>query len=279
MKKIEVGKRIIPSWLIIALLISGIGSGVLAYYAWPRVTKPFEVKEPIEILYYTSELSFFPGETKVFNATVQNHAFMNYSVVLDFQLDDPIYQAVYVTFSDEVYTVIPGQKNLSAWIKVKSNAPAITSSLTIDFKRVSALGDVIPVSSGNSVTIYERTTYVYTHTFSVHNLVEGGATFSTPAREHYSVTSDGTYLKIHCFRDDWRSGHGVGNNIVAVKLNGVPDFPEGVWASTVVNYALGYNGIVESRFNALGPASQIGPYLNSTATLMGDQHSELVLSF
>jgi len=143
--------------------------------------------------------------------------------------------------------------------------------------------DLVPVSSADAVTIYEQTVVVYTHTFLVSVLMGSNGTFIGTAREYYTVTSDGTYLTIHCFRDNLTSGFAVGNNIVAVRLDGVPDFPEGLWASLIADYTLGYNGIAESRFNALGADTQIGPYAptpeRGLCTYMGDQHSELVLGF
>jgi len=143
--------------------------------------------------------------------------------------------------------------------------------------------DLVPVSSADTVTIYEQTGVVHIHTFSVSVLMESNGTFIGTANENYTVTSDGTYLTIHCFRDDWRSGFAVGNNIVAVRLDGVPDIPEDLWASLIVDYTLGHDGIAESRFNALGADTQIGPYAptpeRALCTYMGDQHSELVLGF
>jgi len=138
--------------------------------------------------------------------------------------------------------------------------------------------NLIPVSSALSVIVYEKTGAVYEHEFSVAYL-SAGEKFSTAAGEIYTVSSDGTYLKIACYRDAWMSGTNVGNNIVAVKLSGVSDYPDGVWATFIENYTLGYNGIAESRFNALGPENQLGPYENSLCTYMGDQMSELVLGF
>ncbi|MDH5733301.1 MAG: hypothetical protein OEY88_05900 [Candidatus Bathyarchaeota archaeon] len=134
MKK-HVRKWFICLCIVAALLISGTSLAVLASYVWPKVVIPFEVKEPIEILHYTSELRLFPGENKSFEATVQNHAAISYNVTLDFTLSAPSYQAAYVTFSDEVYTVAPGQQDLRAWVIVDSTAPAIICSLTIDFRR------------------------------------------------------------------------------------------------------------------------------------------------
>jgi len=128
-------KWFISLCVVATLLISGTSLAVLASYVWPKAIIPFEVKEPIEILHYTSELSLFPGENKSFDATVQNHAPISYNVTLDFKLSAPAYQAAYVTFSDEIYTVAPGQQDLRAWVIVKPTAPAITCSLTIDFRR------------------------------------------------------------------------------------------------------------------------------------------------
>jgi len=135
LKIVKIGKYVIPLWLMAVILVSGIGSGVLAYYVWRTLTIPLEVKEPIEILYYPSQLSLYPGETLEFNITMQNHASVNYSVVLDFQLNNTTYQTNHITFSNEFYTVTPGQQNLTAWLKVKSDAPPINASLTIGFRR------------------------------------------------------------------------------------------------------------------------------------------------
>jgi hypothetical protein len=135
LKIVKIGKYVIPLWLMAVVLVSGIGSGVLGYYVWRTLTIPLEVKEPIEILHYPSQLSLYPGETEEFNITVQNHASVNYSVTLDFSLDNTTYQNNYVTFSNEIYTVIPGQQNLTAWVMVESHAPQVNASLTIDFKR------------------------------------------------------------------------------------------------------------------------------------------------
>jgi len=137
----------------------------------------------------------------------------------------------------------------------------------------------IPVSSGTNVTVYEQTSAVYRHTFSVSVLMGTGGIFHTGAKEYFNVTSDGVYLNIHCLRTKWLSGFAVGNNIVAVKLNGVPGYPNGLWATEVINQTLGYNGIAESRFNALGNDTAVGPFAGSLCTYMGDQNSELVLGF
>lgn len=133
MRKVTVGKYVVPLWLIVALLVSGIGAST--YYAWQTLIIQLEVKEPLEIISYPSELSLYPGENKEFNITVQNHASVNYSVILDFSLDNSTYQDNYVMFSNEIYTVIPGQQNITAWLKVKSYAPPINTSLIVNLIR------------------------------------------------------------------------------------------------------------------------------------------------
>ena len=143
MKGIKFGEQLVPLWLIFTLLVSGIGVAVLTDYVWKTITMPFEVKEPLEILSYPSELSLYPGETKEFNITVTNHASRNYTVLLDFSLDNTTYQESYVTFSDETYTVVPDEQNLTAWLKVEEYAPPANASLTIDFMRISAEGEVL----------------------------------------------------------------------------------------------------------------------------------------
>lgn len=137
----------------------------------------------------------------------------------------------------------------------------------------------IPVTDGTSVTVYEQTGGIFPHEYSVTTLLGRGGAFNTIANEQYSVSSDGTHVKIHCYSPRYRGGLNVGSNIVAVRLNGVPGFPEGLWASSIQGLTLGYNGIEESAVNALGPDDQIGPYLNSHCTYLGDQHSEIIVEF
>jgi len=141
----------------------------------------------------------------------------------------------------------------------------------------------IDVSMATSVTVFEQTGEVSEYTFDLYTLMHGGGVFYTVAMlvEMYTVSSDGVYLTIHCYRVPPYpcSGYGVGNNIVAARLNGVAGYPQGIWASYIVGYTLGVEGTAESRFNALGNDTQLGPYANSLCTYMGDYDSELVLGF
>ena len=135
-RSIKIGKRIIPLWLVLILLLSGVVGGVLANYIWTSIIISLEVEEPLKILSYPKKLKLYPGDTKEFNVTVKNSASQNYTVILDFSLDNTTYQDSYVTFSNETYTVISDEQNLTAWLQVEEYAPPIDASLTIDFRRI-----------------------------------------------------------------------------------------------------------------------------------------------
>ncbi len=121
--------------LLITLLISAISIGILASYSLQPVTIPLEVKDPIKILDYPSGFSLFPGETEEFNITLENLASVNYSISLDFRLNDTAYQAEYVTFSNESYTIVPGKQNLNAWLTVSATAPPANADLLLTISR------------------------------------------------------------------------------------------------------------------------------------------------
>ena len=131
---------------------------------------------------------------------------------------------------------------------------------------------VVRVDNATSVTIWERTTNLYELTYPVTTLTGPGATFDTVASERYTFTSDGASLRIHCYRNSYQTGANSGNNIAAARLNGVPGYPDGIYASIIVSYAMGYGGLEDLRFNALGTNL-------SDITYMGDQDSEIVLGF
>ena len=134
MRAFRIGRYVVPLWLVAVILISLFGSA-LGYIVWKTLNIPLEVKEPIDILSYPSQLSLYPGETFSFNVSLENHASINYSVFMDFHLDNTTYQTSYVTFSSQIYAVIPGQQNLPASINVASDAPAANCTLTINFSR------------------------------------------------------------------------------------------------------------------------------------------------
>ena len=61
MRKVKIGKYAVPLWLIVVMLVSGIGAST--YYIWQTLIIPLEVKEPLEIVSYPERLSLYPGET------------------------------------------------------------------------------------------------------------------------------------------------------------------------------------------------------------------------
>lgn len=96
---------------------------------------PLEVKEPIEILNCPMAFSLFPGETAEFDIEIQNLASINYSIELDFSLNNTAYQEDYVTFSDETYVIKQGKQTFTAWLKVSPKAPTGNFLVTIRVAR------------------------------------------------------------------------------------------------------------------------------------------------
>lgn len=120
---------------LIVLLATTSSVGVITGYSWQTTSIPLEIKEPIEILDYPSAISLFPGEKEALTVTVQNLASVNYSVSLDFSLNDTAYQAAYVTFSNENYTIVPGKQTLDAWLTVAPEAPIGIFLITVSVVR------------------------------------------------------------------------------------------------------------------------------------------------
>lgn len=134
-KYVKVGKYTIRLWLVAILIIGILGSTGLAYHLITNLTIPTEIEEPILVLNYPSQMNLYPGDTKEFSVTVKNEATNDYSVVLDLKLDNTIYQNNYVSFSNKVYTVTPGEQDLNAWMKVDSDAPPANVSLMVEVIR------------------------------------------------------------------------------------------------------------------------------------------------
>ena len=127
----------------------------------------------------------------------------------------------------------------------------------------------IPLSSGTSITIYEYTTCLYVHTFLVSEILYTGVSFDTAADEHYVLTGVGDHLLIECTRP---VRNDIGNNIVAVRLNGVPEYPDGIWATVIIDYTLGSDGLADSCIHALGENM-------SSFTCLGNTYSSITLGF
>lgn len=147
MRFLRLGGHAIPAWLIVVVLVSVIVATVVAYDLSTSFTATLEVKEPLSIVHYPSQFSLFPGETAEFNVTVENSAPMNYSVVLDFKLNDSGYQTRYVSFSNVVYNVTPGQQDLDAWMVVATDAPATTVTVSVDVVRLGTGGPALLVGT------------------------------------------------------------------------------------------------------------------------------------
>ncbi|MEM2098118.1 MAG: hypothetical protein QXU99_00015 [Candidatus Bathyarchaeia archaeon] len=128
-------RRKIRATCLLALLFSTVGIGVIAGFNSQSERIPLEIVEPIEILDCPSVFTLFPGETKEFTVTVQNMASVAYSLSLNFSLNDTEYQARYVSFSSENYTVNPGKQTLTAWLAVSADAPSGNFLLNITFTR------------------------------------------------------------------------------------------------------------------------------------------------
>jgi hypothetical protein len=122
---------------LIAVLLIVVACGVsIAVYSWQTLTIPIEIKEPIEVLSYPSQLSLYPGETQYFNVTIKNQASVKYSVALVIHLGNATYESKYVTFDNEIYTVSLGQQNLTTWLKVGSDAISTRDSLIVEIIRL-----------------------------------------------------------------------------------------------------------------------------------------------
>jgi len=134
MKQVVIGKYAIPSW-VLGVALASICISTFALYAALTFTIPFEVKEPLEILDYPSQVSLYPGDTFYFNVTITNHASQNYTVFLTFSLVNTTYESSYVTFSNTTYTVQSGINNLPAGLVVSGAAPAISTTLTVNAYR------------------------------------------------------------------------------------------------------------------------------------------------
>ena len=123
--------------VIVALLVC-LALGSVAAYIFATVKFSVNVEEPLSVVAYPSSLDLFPNMTQSFNVTVNDAASVNYLVVLDFSLNDTVFQESYVTFSNEAYTIIPGLNNLTANITISPDAPPAQVELTVRLSRISA---------------------------------------------------------------------------------------------------------------------------------------------
>jgi hypothetical protein len=124
----------IKALFILAILF--VSTGVVGAYATLQLeTVPLEIKEPLEVLAYSSSLSLYPGETVPISVTIEDHASVGYNVSLIFSLNDTAYQEKFVNFNNNFYAIEPGKNNLDASLFVSETAPAAKLELAISITR------------------------------------------------------------------------------------------------------------------------------------------------
>jgi hypothetical protein len=120
--------------LLLALAVFPIISGA-AYYLWTTRKVDFLVDEPLTITHYPTSFHVHPGENLTLVTEIENVAPVNYSVTLIFTLNDTVYQASYVTFSNRTYTVTQGTNLIEAWMTIDKSAHPAVLELAMDFYR------------------------------------------------------------------------------------------------------------------------------------------------
>ena len=119
--------------LLIPIIASA--SVLAATYLWTTRTITVSVEEPLSITDCPTTMHLHPGENKTIDITIQNLATTNYSVRLNFALNNTAYQEAYVTFSNHTYNITPSTNQIKAWIVVDKKAPPVNVELTVEFYR------------------------------------------------------------------------------------------------------------------------------------------------
>jgi len=125
------------SFVFLLLLAAGI-LGPITFaltYMWATRTTTLIVEEPLSITSFPDVFNTHPGENKTLDITIENTASIDYSVTLNFVLNDTAYQQTYLTFSNTTYTIVPGSNNIAAWCEIAKKAPPVQLSLTVEFNR------------------------------------------------------------------------------------------------------------------------------------------------
>lgn len=104
-------------------------------YMWATRNITLVIEEPLSVTNFPNVLSTHPGENKTLAITIENSASIDYSVTLDFIVNDTAYQQAYMTFSNTTYTIVPGTNNITAWCEIAKKAPPTQLSLTVQFSR------------------------------------------------------------------------------------------------------------------------------------------------
>jgi hypothetical protein len=222
--------------LIAIFLIVTCGIAIVVY-AWQTLVIPIQIEEPIEVLSYPSQLSLYPGQTQIFNVTIDNQAPVNYSVALVFHLGNATYQSKYVIFASENYTVTPGIQNLTTGLYVALNATPASDTLSVEIVRS-------PYPPGYAPTSVEQLTYIY----YIWGKNDANVTLGVKNTGPSTLTISNVELD------------GVTANY---KINGTSQdtllMPKGSVAAIVVTYA--FTSGVEYNFMVItAKGNQFGPY-------------------
>lgn len=102
---------------------------------WATRTTTLIVEEPLSITSFPDVFNTHPGENKTLDITIENTASIDYSVTLNFVLNDTAYQQTYMTFSNTTYIIVSGSNNIAAWCEIAKKAPPVQLSLTVEFNR------------------------------------------------------------------------------------------------------------------------------------------------
>ena len=124
------------SFMLLLLLIAGILAPAVALtYLWATRTTTYVIEEPLSITSYPTAISTNPGENTTLNIVIENSANIDYTVLLNFMINDTVYQQTYMQFSNLTYTVDPGSNNVTAWCFTAKKSPPAQLTLTIEFRR------------------------------------------------------------------------------------------------------------------------------------------------
>jgi len=268
MSSLESKKRNARSITIIALLVLTVLFALLTGYAianvvFQQTTIPLQIEDPIQILHYPTSLNLYPGQTVQINVTLENNAPVTYSVSLDYQLNDSVYQANYAVFSNTVYNVSTGEQTLNGFLSVSSKAPAANLTLTITCNRTPQSSPTASLAPTNQPTQPSNLTTDNSTLPPSLQLLQGGAAWATPnggnvlyldwkscwlSHSQTDGVNWGPWWSVDAM-DMWRSE-------VTQALNN-DGFNNMTYAGTMPQNLTGYNLLVIEAFYAVEPKDAV----------------------
>ncbi len=136
MRNIIIGIRGYDVSVILFILVgASLGTAAAATYMWTTKTVDIQIEEPLTVTSFQTALRTRPGENLTIDITIENTATVTYTVALTFTLNDTAFQAAYVTFSNQTYTIAPETNNITAWMLTDRSAPRAEIQITIQFSR------------------------------------------------------------------------------------------------------------------------------------------------